>query len=365
MRLIAIIIAVLMFLPQASAASRLKDIASLQVARENMLVGYGLVVGLQGTGDGLRNSPFTEQSLKAMLSRLGIASGSNAARSKNIAAVIVTAKLPAFAEPGARLDVSVSSVGDAASLAGGTLVLTPLHGADHEVYAAAQGSIIVSGFQAQGQAETVTRGVPTAGRIPNGATIERGLSDKLSDVRIMNLQLRNPDFTTAIKLTDAINEFSTQRYGARAAREKDSSTIILTRPKQISTARFFAEIENLKVETDAVARVVVDEKTGTIVIGNDVKISKVAVSHGTLSVKVSEQPTVVQPAPFSKGETAVQPDTEITAFQGSGQIGVVGGTNLQELVNGLNQLGVKPTDIIAILQAVKSAGALQAEMVLQ
>ncbi len=201
MRLIAIVMMTLMLPSQVSAASRLKDIASLQIARENMLVGYGLVVGLQGTGDGLRNSPFTEQSLKAMLSRLGIASGTNAARTKNIAAVIVTAKLSMFAEPGARLDVSVSSVGDASSLAGGTLVMTPLHGADMEAYAAAQGPIIVSGFQAQGQAETVTRGVPTAGRVPNGATVERGLSDKLSDVRIMNLQLRNPDFTTAIKLT--------------------------------------------------------------------------------------------------------------------------------------------------------------------
>jgi len=365
MRLFAVIMMALILPSPASAASRLKDIASLQTARENMLVGYGLVVGLQGTGDALRNSPFTEQSLKAMLSRLGIASGRRGARSKNIAAVIVTAKLPMFAEPGARLDVNVSSVGDATSLAGGTLVMTPLHGADLETYAAAQGSIIVSGFQAQGQAETVSRGVPTAGRIPNGATVERGLNNKLSDVRVMSLQLRNPDFTTAIKLTDAINEFAIQRYGERAAREKDSTTIILTRPKQVSTARFFAEIENLKVETDGVARVVVDEKTGTIVIGNDVKISRVAVSHGTLSVIVSESPKVVQPEAFSRGRTAVQPSTEITAFQGSGQIGVVAGTNLRELVNGLNQLGVKPTDIIAILQAVKSAGALQAELVLQ
>ena len=349
----------------AQGTSRLKDIAALEVSRENMLVGYGLVVGLQGTGDGLRNAPFTEQSLKAMLSTLGIATGGTAARSKNLAAVIVSAKLPEYSRPGTKLDVTVSSIGDASSLAGGTLIMTPLRGADAEIYAAAQGAIIVSGFQAEGQAASVTRGVPTTGRIPNGATVERGLDGEFSKVRIMNLRLRNPDFTTAIAVTDKINAFVGQRYGVRAAQERDSATITLTRPEGISSARFISEIENLVVETDTIARVVMDERTGTVVIGHAVKISKVAVSHGTLSVRVSELPTVVQPNPFSRGETAVEPDTAIGIRQEGGPIATVDGTDLQEVVDGLNQMGVKPTDIIAILQAIKSAGALQAELVLQ
>ncbi|MEP1206296.1 MAG: flagellar basal body P-ring protein FlgI [Rhizobiaceae bacterium] len=365
MRILILFLALLIAPWPALAKSRLKDIANLQISRENMLVGYGLVVGLQGTGDGLRNAPFTEQSLKAMLSRLGIASGSRAARSKNLAAVIVTAKLPVFATPGARLDVTVSSIGDATSLAGGTLVMTPLRGADLETYAAAQGAVVVSGYQAEGQAETLTRGVPTTGRIPNGAVVEQGLSDKLEDFSEMDLQLRNPDFSTVIRVTDAINEFTMRTYGARTAHERDSATITLTKPQNVSTARFVAEIENLRVKTDSVARVVLDERTGTVVIGENVRISKVAVSHGTLSVRVSELPNVVQPNPFSDGETAVEPNTEITAVEEGGQIATVDGTDLQELISGLNQLGVKPTDIIAILQAIKSAGALQAELVLQ
>ncbi|NKB54135.1 MAG: flagellar basal body P-ring protein FlgI [Rhizobiaceae bacterium] len=365
MRIIVVLLAIIVTALPAFASSRLKDIANLQIARENMLVGYGLVVGLQGSGDGLRNSPFTEQSLKAMLSRLGIASGSRAARSKNLAAVIVTAKLPVFATPGARLDVTVSSIGDATSLSGGTLVMTPLRGADLETYAAAQGAVVVSGYQAEGQAETLTRGVPTTGRIPNGAVVEQGLSDKLSDFSVMDMQLRNPDFSTAVRVTDTINKFTMRAYGARAAQERDSATITLTKPRNVSTARFVAEIENLRVKTDTVARVVLDERTGTVVIGENVKISKVAVSHGTLSVRVSELPNVVQPNPFSEGVTAVEPNTEITAIEDSGQIATVDGTDLQELIRGLNQLGVKPTDIIAILQAIKSAGALQAELVLQ
>ena len=220
MRFALLLLALLIAPWPALASSRLKDIANLQISRENMLVGYGLVVGLQGTGDGLRNSPFTEQSLKAMLSRLGIASGLRAARSKNLAAVIVTAKLPVFAQPGARLDVTVSSIGDATSLAGGTLIMTPLRGADLETYAAAQGAVIVSGYQAEGQAESVTRGVPTTGRIPNGAVVEQGLSDKLGDFGVMDLQLRNPDFSTAIRVTDVINAFTTRTYGTRAAQER-------------------------------------------------------------------------------------------------------------------------------------------------
>ena len=233
--LLGVFLALVLCLP-AHSKSRLKDIANLQDARENMLVGYGLVVGLQGTGDGLRNAPFTEQSMKAMLSRLGIAPGNRDARSKNIAAVIVTAKLPNFARPGARLDVTVSSIGDATSLRGGTLIMTPLRGADSEIYAAAQGALIVTGFQAEGQAESVTRGVPTVARVPNGAVVEKGLPTELGSVRMMHLQLRNPDFSTAVRVTDAINAFAESRYGMRAARELDSATIALRISSHVATA---------------------------------------------------------------------------------------------------------------------------------
>lgn len=347
------------------AASRIKDIASLETGRQNILIGYGLVVGLKGTGDGLRNSPFTEQSMKAMLASLNIASGSTAARSKNLAAVIVTAKLPPFAEPGVRIDVTVSSIGDAVSLAGGTLVMTQLIGADGETYAAGQGAVIVSGFEASGQAESVTKGVPTTGRVPNGAIVEKGVKGNFSDLHRFNLRLNNPDFSTAVAMVDEINRFGLDRYGQNPATEQDSTTVILSKPKGVSAARFIAEIEKLTVETDTVARVVMDERTGTIVIGQDVKISRVAVSHGTLTVSVSELAKVVQPEPFSRGKTAVEAATDIAAIQPGGQIATVDGASLQQLVGGLNQLGVKPTDIIAILQAIKSAGALQAELVLQ
>ena len=350
---------------QAHSASRIKDIATLQTVRDNLLIGYGLVVGLQGTGDGLRNSPFTEQSMKSMLSNLGIATGDRQTRSKNIAAVLVTAKLPSFSRPGSRIDVTISSIGDASSLGGGTLVMTPLRGADGEIYGAAQGAIVVSGFQAEGQAETLSKGVPTTGRIPSGAIVERGIPTDFNDVSDLTLQLRNPDFSTAIAITDAINAFSVDRYNARPAREQDAATVLLRKPRGISTARFFAEIENLLVETHTAARVIMDERTGTVVIGQDVKISTVAVSHGTLSVRVSELPKVVQPEPFSEGQTAIEPASRIVAEQEDGQIATVAGTDLRQLVAGLNQLGVKPTDIIAILQAIKSAGALQADLVLQ
>lgn len=365
MRSFIILLFVLLAAVETHAASRIKDIATLQSNRTNQLVGYGLVVGLQGTGDGLRNSPFTEQSMKAMLSSLGIASGSTRARSKNIAAVVVTANLPSFASMGSRFDITLSSIGDATSLSGGTLVMTPLKGADGEVYAAAQGPLIVSGFKAEGQAESVTRGVPTTGRIPSGAIVERELKATFANQERLKLQLRNPDFSTAIALTDAINKFGGPKYGIYPAKEIDASTIMLFKPKDISTARFIAEIENLEIQTDTAARVVMDERTGTVVIGQNVKISKVAVTHGALSVRVTEQPRVVQPNAFSDGVTAVEPDTQISANEEGGKVVMVRGTDLQELVSGLNVLGVKPTDVIAILQAIKSAGALQAELVLQ
>ncbi|MCR4264790.1 flagellar basal body P-ring protein FlgI [Nitratireductor sp. ZSWI3] len=349
----------------AGAASRIKDVATLQAARDNQLVGYGLVIGLQGSGDSLRNAPFTEQSMRAMLENLGIASEGGRARAKNVAAVIVTANLPAFVQSGARIDVSVSSLGDATSLAGGTLVMTPLRAADGEIYAVAQGSVIVSGFNAQGQAEQLTQGVPTSGRVPNGAIIERKVEASLSDTATLVLQLRNADFSTAVRVADAINTYTGARFGQRLAVEEDSRTIRIHRPKNVSFARFYAEIENLMVESDGPARVVIDERTGTVVIGNDVRISRVAISHGALTVRITEMPQVVQPEPFSRGSTAVEPFTRIEAEQPDANVALLDGPDLQTLVSGLNRLGVKPDGIIAILQGIKSAGALQAELVLQ
>ena len=352
-------------LPPGQVASRIKDIAQLQSSRDNQLVGYGLVIGLSGSGDSLRNSPFTEQSIRAMLENLGIATEGGSARAKNVAAVIVTANMPPYVQSGARIDIDVSSMGDATSLAGGTLIMTPLKAADGEIYAVGQGSVIVSGFTAKGQAEQLTQGVPTAGRVPNGAIVERAVQSEFDDQATLTLQLRNPDFSTAIRIADAINDYTSQRFGMRVAAERDSRTVQIRRPKAVSAARFYAEIENLVVESDTPARVVIDERTGTIVIGNDVKISRVAISHGTLTVRITEAPRVVQPEPFSKGETAVEPFTAIDASRPDARVAVLDGPDLETLVSGLNRLGVKPDGIIAILQGIKSAGALQADLVLQ
>ncbi|PWJ94057.1 flagellar basal body P-ring protein FlgI [Mesorhizobium sp. M7D.F.Ca.US.004.03.1.1] len=352
-------------LPPGQVASRIKDIAQLQSSRDNQLVGYGLVIGLAGSGDSLRNSPFTEQSIRAMLENLGIATEGGSARAKNVAAVIVTANMPPYVQSGARIDIDVSSMGDATSLSGGTLIMTPLKAADGEIYAVGQGSVIVSGFTAKGQAEQLTQGVPTAGRVPNGAIVERAVQAEFDDQATLTLQLRNPDFSTAIRIADAINDYTSQRFGMRVAAERDSRTVQIRRPKGVSAARFYAEIENLVVESDTPARVVIDERTGTIVIGNDVKISRVAISHGTLTVRITEAPRVVQPEPFSKGETAVEPFTAIDASRPDARVAVLDGPDLQTLVSGLNRLGVKPDGIIAILQGIKSAGALQADLVLQ
>ena len=352
-------------LPPGQVASRIKDIAQLQSARDNQLVGYGLVIGLQGSGDSLRNSPFTEQSIRAMLENLGIATQGGSARAKNVAAVIVTANMPPFVQSGARIDIDVSSMGDATSLSGGTLVMTPLKAADGQIYAVGQGSVIVSGFNAQGQAQQLTQGVPTSGRVPNGAIVERSVEAEFGDQSVLTLQLRNPDFSTAVRIADAINDYTGQRFRVRVAAERDARTVSIKKPKGISAARFYAEIENLVVESDTPARVVIDERTGTIVIGNDVRVSRVAISHGTLTVRISEAPRVIQPEPFSKGETAVEPFTAIDASRPDARVAVLDGPNLETLVSGLNRLGVKPDGIIAILQGIKSAGALQADLVVQ
>lgn len=365
MRILLAILLVATWAFPASANTRIKDIVSIKGVRANQLVGYGLVIGLNGTGDSLRNSPFTEQSIQSMLDRMGVNVRSARPRSKNVAGVIVTAELPAFAGKGSRIDVTVSSLGDATSLAGGTLIMTPLSGADNEIYAVGQGPIAVTGYSAQGRAESVTQGVPTAGRVANGALIEREVAGGLSEGNTIELELRNPDFGTSISIVDAINKYGTERFGRRVAREKDLTSVELRRPDGIGPARFIAEIGNLMVQADAPARVVIDERTGTIVIGRDVQITTVAVTHGNLTVRVSETEQVSQPQPFSDGETVVTPETAVGVKQEDGNIAIVKGTNLQTLVNGLNQMGLKPNGIIAILQAIKSAGALQAELVVQ
>lgn len=346
----------------AGATVRIKDIASFEGVRENMLVGYGLVVGLNGTGDSLRNANFTQESLVAMLERLGVSTRGNNLNTRNVAAVMVTATLPPFARQGGRIDIAVSAMGDAKSLAGGTLLVTPLVGADGEVYAVAQGALAASGFQAEGQAERVTRGVPTTARIPNGAIVEREVEFALDDLRQVHLALRNPDFTTADRIAAVINGYL--RDGV--AQAIDPATVVLPVPRRYAgrTAALLTEIEQLRVQPDSPAKIVIDEAAGIIVIGENVRIDRVAVAQGNLTVRVTETPEVVQPQPFALGETAVEPRTQVEVDDDADrQLAVLDtGVTLDDLVAGLNALGVGPRDMIGIIQAIKAAGALQAEI---
>lgn len=347
------------------AMTRIKDISDVRGVRGNQLVGYGLVIGLNGTGDGLRNAPFTQQSIQSMLDRMGVNIRGGQTRTKNVAAVMITAELPPFSAKGQRIDVAVSSLGDAKSLAGGTLVMTSLSGADEKIYAVAQGPVAVAGLSATGASQSVTQGVPTSGRISNGAFVERDAPGTFALDGSLELQLRNPDFRTAMRVVDAVNAYGKIRYGLTLAREKDFRSIELRKPKNISSARLFAEIGDLYVEPDQTARVVIDERSGTIVIGQDVRISAVAVSHGKITVKVDEFVAVSQPQPFSTGETVAVPKTEISVAEEGGSVSQLRGASLQELVSALNKMGLKPQGIIAILEAIKAAGALQAELVVQ
>jgi flagellar P-ring protein FlgI len=364
LRTILFLLAVLVSF-QGHAATRIKDVAAVQGVRDNQLIGYGLVMGLQGTGDTLRNSQFTEQSLQSMLDRMGVNVRDINLRTRNVAAVIVTADLPPFVGAGSRIDVTVTSMGDATSLKGGTLMLTALQGGDGQVYAVGQGAIVVSGFSAQGQAETLTSGVATAGRIPNGALIEREVQGGFDTVGPLAFELKNPDYKTATLITDAINQYSQQRFGVRVASPRDFRTVVLHKPKNVAATRFIAELGDLEIRPDTPARIVVDQRTGTVVIGKNVQISTVAITHGALTIRVTETPEVSQPDPFSMGQTVVVPRTQITAAEDRVPLAIVRGADLQTLVKGLNQMGLKPSDVIAILQAVKTAGALQAELVIQ
>lgn len=366
MRFWFVILALVSFATQAHCASvRLKDVTTVRGVRPNQLLGYGLVTGLKGSGDTLRNSPFTEQSIRSMLERLGVNIRDAGARTKNVAAVMVTAELPPFSKAGGRIDVTVTSLGDATSLAGGVLLSTPLYAGDNQIYAVGQGSVAVSGFSSQGASETLTHGVPTAGRIANGAMIERSAPGELRHARSLKLELRNPDFSTSVRVSDAINEYSRNRFGVALAEEEDLRTVSVQVPERMSPGRFLAEIGELLVEPDVPARVVVDERTGTIVIGKDVRISTVAVTHGNLTVRVTETPQVSQPLPFSDGQTVVTSETNVSAEQENGLLSIVKGADLHTLVKGLNRMGLKPPGIIAILQAMKSTGALQAELIVQ
>ncbi len=362
-RLVCAVLALGLLGGPAAALSRIKDLADVEGIRENHLVGYGLVVGLDGTGDSLRNSPFTKQSLEAMLERLGVNTRGTNVKTENVAAVMVTANLPPFATQGSRIDVIISALGDAESLRGGMLLVTPLIGADGETYAVAQGPVAVSGFSASGQGASVSKGVATSGRIANGAIIEREVHFDLASRKSLRLSLRNPDLTTAQRMTQTINTY----LGTRAAEALNPTTINLTLPRTYrgNIVSLLTEIEQLRVEPDQIARVVIDEQSGIIVMGQDVRVSRVAIAQGNLTISVQESPQVSQPNAFSEnGETVTVPRTTITVDENSdSRLAILDeGVSLQELVDGLNALGVGPQDMIAILQSIKAAGALQADL---
>jgi len=357
-----VLLLALLLLPGLAAAQiRIKDIADVEGVRDNQLIGYGLVVGLNGTGDRLRTSVFTRQSLIGMLERLGVNTRDQELRleTKNVAAVMVTANLPAFTKAGARIDVAVSAMGDATNLTGGTLLVTPLLGADGEVYAVAQGALATGAVSARGMAASVTRGVPTAGRIANGAVVEREIPYRMAEAQTLRLGLRNPDLTTAQRIAAAVN----RGLGGQMARAADPRTVVLDLRGR-NPVEAIARIEQLRVEPDSVAKVVIEEASGTIVMGADVRVSTVAIAQGSLTVRVTETPQVSQPNPFGQGQTVVVPRTDVEVDdQNQRRLGVLPrSVTLDDLVRGLNALGVGPRDLIAILQSIKAAGALQADL---
>lgn len=357
----------LMILPTlcAAGAIRLKDLVEFDGVRGNDLVGYGLVVGLNGTGDGLRNAPFTEEIMSNILERLGVNVAGEQFRPKNVAAVFVTASLPPFSRVGAQIDVTVSAIGDSSSLLGGTLIMTPLNAADGQIYAVAQGTILSGGVVAEGQAASVTKGVPTSGLIPSGARVEREIDFDLASLSTVRLALREPDFTTAGRIERAINN----EFRRPVAAMRDSGTVELNIPatQSASPAHALGRVENILVEPQRKARVVVDQRSGTIVMGSDVRLSRVAVSQGNLTLRIEESPAVVQPNPFADGQTVVVPRTgaAIDEEEGVSLAEVPESTSLSEVVAGLNALGVSPRDMIDILKSLKAAGALHAEFVVR
>jgi flagellar P-ring protein precursor FlgI len=341
-------------------AVRLKDIAEINGVRNNQLVGYGLVVGLDGSGDG-KKAAFTVQSMAAMLEKMGVTVNRKDIQVKNVAAVMATATLPPFAKRGNRVDVLVSSIGDAKNLQGGTLMLTPLKGIDGKVYAVAQGPVNTGGFSAGGAASSVVKNFPTVGRVLSGAIIEREVPNTFAQRDRLQFSLHIPDFNTAARIVDAINT----SFGTPVARAEDAGTIAIDIPDRYmgNTVPLLASLSTIEVEPDNSAKVVINERTGTVVMGENVRISTIAIAHGNLSIVVKENDKVSQPLPFSEGQTAVLPDTRIDVQEGANQLAVVpNGVSIGEVVNALNALGVTPRDLIAIFQAIKSAGALQADL---
>lgn len=365
MKRLFLAVLIVLALPVQAGPVRIKDLVEFDGVRGNDLVGYGLVVGLNGTGDGIRNAPFTEEIMSNILERLGVNVTGEQFRPRNVAAVFVTATLPPFARAGGQIDVTVSAIGDASSLLGGTLVMTPLNAADGQIYAVAQGAIIAGGASAEGEAASIVQGVPTAGVIPAGARVEREIPFDFTSLKSLRLALRTPDFTTAERIETAIN----QEFGGVVSRMLDAGTVILDigATGAISPAHALGDIENIAVEPEQKAVVIVDQRSGTIVMGQDVRISRVAVSQGNLTLRIEETPVVIQPNPFAEGETVVVPRSR-AAIDGDGGIAlaeVPGGTSLSEVIAGLNALGVSPRDMIDILKSIKAAGALHADFVVR
>jgi flagellar P-ring protein FlgI len=358
-RLVTVLILAFFAMP-AAAAVRVKEVARVQGVRDNQLVGYGLVVGLNRTGD-RQQTFFTTQSLINMLDRLGVTVTAQSLRVENIAAVMVTAELPSFARAGSRLDCTVSSIGDARSLQGGLLVQTPLKAANGQVYAVAQGSIVIGGFSAGNSANGVQVNHPTVGRIMNGGIVEKEVASDLMNRDHLELVLSESDFTTASRLEAGIN----QKMGAGSARSLDGRTVSVRVPAEYKERMIdlIAELENIQIETDRKAKVVLNERTGTVVIGKDVRIAAVAITQGSLSIQIGTNFNVSQPAPFGEGQTTVTPEQSVKAEEKGGNLVLLkDGANVEDLVKALNALGVTPRDLVAIFQSIKSAGALQAEL---
>jgi flagellar P-ring protein precursor FlgI len=358
-RLAALALAVLVLLPASAWAVRLKDVATFGGVRSNQLVGYGLVVGLSGTGD-KTGSQFTVQSVASMLEKMGVAVDQSRLKPKNVAAVMVTAKMPVSARPGTNLDVTVSSLGDSQSLLGGVLLLTPMRGVDGNVYALAQGPLALGGVSAEGAAATAQKNITTVGTVPNGATVERGVPFQYNAQDELTLNMNVADFSTTMNVVDSINNTLGQDF----ARADDITTIRLAVPQEFrgNLVPLMASLENLEVTPDGKARVVVDEKTGTVVLGRNVRLTRVAVAHGNLQIVVQESADVSQPGPFSSGQTVATPQTNVNVAEEQNRLVMMEGATLQELIDGLNSIGATPRDLISILKSLKTAGALHAEL---
>jgi flagellar P-ring protein FlgI len=353
--------------PGLTHAERVKDMASVSGVRTNQVVGYGLVVGLNGTGDQTTQAPFTTQSIANMLAKFGVTippSVASQMQLKNVAAVTITAELPPFVKTGQTIDITVASIANATSLRGGALLLTPLHGADGEVYAMAQGSVMVSGFGVAGKdGSRVSVNVPSGGRIPNGATVEREVPNTFGSVPYVMLNLNSPDFTNAARLTEALNTL----LGPGSAQAVDAVSVKVKAPAdEVARVAFIGTLQELEVEpSDAPARVIVNSRTGTVVISSRVRVMPAAVAHGSLSVTIQERTDVSQPGPFSKGGTTVSsPHSEINVSQADARMFVFdAGVNLDEIVRAVNQVGAAPGDLVAILEALQQAGALRAQLI--